>query len=60
MLNVVEHPPFEGGRLGPPFSITEQEVRRVYEGDFDVQVLPVPEQSEGGDMSEHDYLLTMR
>ena len=60
LLNVVEHPPFEGGRLGPPFSITEQEVRRVYEGDFDVQVLPVPEQSEGGDMSEHDYLLTMR
>ena len=60
LLNVVEHPPFEGGRLGPPFSITEQEVRRVYEGDFDVQVLPVPEQSEGGDMSEHTYLLTMR
>ena len=65
LLSVVEHPPFPGGRLGPPFSIEESEVRRLFAADFEIEVLPLIEvdtevHSSGGELHEHDYLLTLR
>ena len=35
----VEHPPFEGGKLGPPHSIERAEVDRLFSTDFDIEVL---------------------
>eukprot|EP00629_Pelagomonadales_sp_RCC1024_P007057 CAMPEP_0119292722 /NCGR_PEP_ID=MMETSP1329-20130426/44710_1 /TAXON_ID=114041 /ORGANISM="Genus nov. species nov., Strain RCC1024" /LENGTH=255 /DNA_ID=CAMNT_0007293567 /DNA_START=176 /DNA_END=939 /DNA_ORIENTATION=+ len=35
----VEHPPFGDGRLGPPHSLDESEVRRLFGGAFDVKQL---------------------
>ena len=34
----VEHPPFEGGKLGPPHSIERAEVDRLFSADFDIEV----------------------
>ena len=65
LLSVVEHPPFPDGRLGPPYSIPESEVRRLYAEDFEIEVLPPIEvgeevHSSGGTLGEHDYLLTLK
>ncbi len=35
----VEHPPFCDGRLGPPHSIEQAEVDRLFSADFDIEVL---------------------
>ena len=35
----VEHPPFEGGKLGPPHSIERAEVDRLFAADFDIEQL---------------------
>ncbi len=35
----VEHPPFEGGKLGPPHSIERAEVDRLFAEHFDIEVL---------------------
>ena len=35
----VEHPPFEGGKLGPPHSIERAEVERLFSADFDIEQL---------------------
>jgi thiopurine S-methyltransferase len=66
LLSVVEHPPFADGRLGPPYSIPESEVRRLFAADFDIEVLPLVTladkevHSSGGELDEHDYLLTLK
>ena len=65
LLSVVEHPPFPDGRLGPPYSIAESEVRRLFGADFDIEVLPRLEvdaevHASGGELHEHDYLLTAK
>jgi len=39
LLVTVEHGPFSGGKLGPPFSIQEDEVHRLYQDDFTVTLL---------------------
>ena len=35
----VEHPPVEGGKLGPPHSIERAEVDRLFSADFEIEVL---------------------
>jgi thiopurine S-methyltransferase len=58
LLSVVEHEPFEGGRLGPPFSINESEVSRLFSDGFEVTRLPkIPDCGDRADLSEHDYKL---
>ena len=64
----VEHPPFEGGKLGPPHSIERAEVDRLFSADFDIEVLkredrmPVePWRERGCDYFwETTYLLTRK
>tara|TARA_B100000405_G_scaffold155700_1_gene108678 strand:- start:1149 stop:1292 length:144 start_codon:yes stop_codon:yes gene_type:complete len=34
----VEHPPFEGGKLGPPHSIERAEVDRLFAEHFEIEV----------------------
>ena len=38
MLVSVEHPPFEGGKLGPPHSIERAEVDRLFAEHFEIEV----------------------
>ncbi|KAK7230873.1 thiopurine S-methyltransferase [Aureococcus anophagefferens] len=35
----VEHPPFDGGKLGPPFAVPEDAVHELFDGAFDVALL---------------------
>lgn len=65
LLSVVEHPPFPDGRLGPPYSIAESEVSRLFAAEFDIEVLPRVQvdaeiHASGGELEEHDYLLTTK
>jgi len=39
LLVAVEHDAFADGRLGPPFEVTEADVRALYEDKFEVQLL---------------------
>jgi len=39
LLQVFEHDPFEDGRLGPPFEVTEAQLRELCAGKFDVRPL---------------------
>ena len=39
LLVAVEHGPFDGGKLGPPFSIPEAEARALFAGTFRVDLL---------------------
>lgn len=39
LLVTTEHSPFNEGKLGPPFSIEEKEIREILEGGFDVELL---------------------
>ena len=43
----VEHPPFEGGKLGPPHSIERAEVDRLFSADFDIEVESCVEINQG-------------
>ena len=39
LLVATEHPPFAGGRLGPPFSVEAAEVERIFAGAFEIAPL---------------------
>ena len=39
LLVAVEHPPFDGGKLGPPFAVPEDAVHELFDGAFDVALL---------------------
>ena len=39
LLVAVEHPPFSGGKLGPPFSLPESEVHALFDASFQVELL---------------------
>ncbi|KAH8076251.1 thiopurine S-methyltransferase [Aureococcus anophagefferens] len=34
-----KHPPFDGGKLGPPFAVPEDAVHELFDGAFDVALL---------------------
>mmetsp|Transcript_74826 Transcript_74826/g.200606 ORF Transcript_74826/g.200606 Transcript_74826/m.200606 type:complete len:310 (-) Transcript_74826:305-1234(-) len=39
LLVVVEHPPMQGGKLGPPFTVTGEEVEALYGKDYQIELL---------------------
>lgn len=38
LLVVCEHEPFHGGKLGPPFQLTESEVHELFASNFDIKL----------------------
>uniref|UniRef100_A0A7S0M278 Thiopurine S-methyltransferase n=1 Tax=Cryptomonas curvata TaxID=233186 RepID=A0A7S0M278_9CRYP len=69
LLVAVEHPPFGDGKLGPPYSATEEEIAALYGRDFAVQLLewedqmavdPVWAKRGCGSFQQSVYLLTKR
>ena len=38
----VYHDPFADGRLGPPFSVEDSDVKRLFSDSFSVSHLPAP------------------
>lgn len=39
LIVAVEHDPFDGGKLGPPFSVDESQVRALFAADFEITLL---------------------
>ena len=65
LLSVLTHPPFPDGRVDSPYSVTAEDVQRLYGEHFEVQPLPPIEGLErqvlpdGTVLTEHDYLLSL-
>jgi len=69
LLVVVEHPPMQGGKLGPPFTVTGEEVEALYGKDYQIELLqredrmgvePRWRQAGCDYFNETTYLLTKR
>lgn len=65
LLSVLTHPPFPDGRVDSPYSVTQEDVQRLYGEYFEVQPLPPIEGLEhqvlpdGTVLTELDYLLSL-
>jgi thiopurine S-methyltransferase len=46
LLSVVEHDKFANGRFGPPFEVTEPQIRELFEKDFEIRQLAREEKPE--------------
>jgi len=67
LLVVLEHDGFRGGKLGPPYAVEAEDVKRLYGDRFDVELLEradeierAPKNSGVGKWVEVTYLLTKR
>lgn len=69
LLVTVEHDAFSDGRLGPPYEVSEEEVRQLFGGAFEVRLLQREDRMEAEPtwrkrgctrFSEAAYLLTRR